>query len=229
MRWIKAIVRNLRNILNFYAMLLFGNDPCQEIIVEINEKIDKEQQKGKSMTEAQIITEAARRIGTKPEWLDALINFETGGTYSTNIKNPRSSAIGLIQLTNAPARDMGFADSTAAVEAYPDFKSQMFNIVVPYFEMKKKQNGIDNYMKKQSLYMAVFYPAYWDWPADSLFPIEVRNVNPGINTPQDYINFVDKRIKTDTLKVASSVSLVLIAGLATAAYLMYRYKVWPFS
>ena len=229
MRWIKAIVRNLRNILNFYAMLLFGNDPCNDIIVEIHEKIDTEQQKEKIMSEAQIISEAARRIGTKPEWLDALINFETGGTYSTTIKNPRSSAIGLIQLTNAPARDMGFSDSTSAIEAHPDFKSQMFNIVVPYFQMKKQQNGIDNYMKKQSLYMAVFYPAYWDWSPNTLFPAQVRNVNPGIDTPQDYINFVDKRIKTDTLKIASTISVTMIAGLALTAYLMYRYRVWPFA
>lgn len=172
---------------------------------------------------AAIINQAARAIGTNPAWLDALINFETGGTYDPQIANPRSSARGLIQLINASARDLGFADSTAAVTEYSDFESQMFNVVVPYFDLKARQEKIGSYGTKQALYMAVFYPAYWDKPANMPFPESVQQNNPGIRTPQDYIDFVDRRIKTETLAINPWMpALVKIAGAGLLIYAAWR-------
>lgn len=169
-----------------------------------------------------IITEAARRIGTDPTWLDALINFETGGTYDTLVKNPMSSARGLIQLTDAPARDMGYADSLAAVTDHSDFEDQMFNVVVPYFKLKARQNGIESYMSQQSLYMAVFYPRYWNTDPSTPFPPDVQAVNPGISTPDDYINFVNNRIQEGELRVPFSLGpILMIAGIGLTGLLIW--------
>ena len=43
------------------------------------------------------IVDGARRLGINPNDLAAVISFETGGTFSTNARNPGSSATGLIQ------------------------------------------------------------------------------------------------------------------------------------
>lgn len=51
-----------------------------------------------------------------------------------------------------------------------------------------KYNGTD-----QDLYMAVFHPVSRRIPRQQKFPADVRRSNPGINTPQDYINLVNGR------------------------------------
>lgn len=43
------------------------------------------------------ILEGAKRLGVNPNDLAAVISFETSGTFRTNIRNPKSSATGLIQ------------------------------------------------------------------------------------------------------------------------------------
>lgn len=186
------------------------------------------------MTKQEIIIEAADRIGTRPEWLDALINFETRGTYDPLIRNPKSSAKGLIQFIDASAQDMGFNDSLSLVNTFNTFESQMFNAVIPYFELKARQNGIKSYMTKQALYMAVFYPDYWDKSIVKPFPAHVREVNPGIDTPADYIRYVDQRVKQSNLVLPESKEqlsagnppippLLVLAAAGVGAYLITRY------
>lgn len=168
------------------------------------------------------IEEVAQTIGTNAEWLDALINFETGGTYSPTIKNPMSSARGLIQITDGAARDIGFDSSLDAVNRYPTFNAQMDNVVLPYFVMQINRHGpLDT---KQRLYMSVFYPAYMDNPPDTTFSDSIRAVNPGIDTVQDYVNFVDRRVQVKALVGASSkmLPLLLFAGAGVALYLALR-------
>lgn len=175
--------------------------------------------------QAAVIREAAIQIGTRPEWLDALINFETAGTYDTSISNTLSSAKGLIQFTNASARDLGYADSTDLVRALPDFESQMMNGVVPYFRLKARQNNITSYQDKQALYMAVFYPVYWNKPPGTPFPDSVQAVNPGIVTAQDYINFVDGRIRAEALRVPPTLPiLAILAGVGVIGWIFLRSR-----
>lgn len=147
---------------------------------------------------AEIITRIAERVGTRPQWLDALINFETAGTYSPTIENRRDpEARGLIQFRNAASRDLGFRDSADLVQTLDTFHNQMYGAVLPYLEMRKKKYGpLDT---QHALYMAVFYPRYITEPPDTLFPEHVREANPGIDTPADYIRFVNRRLKTEFL------------------------------
>ena len=47
------------------------------------------------------ILDGAKKLGINPNDLAAVISFETGGTFSTNARNPTSSATGLIQFMQA--------------------------------------------------------------------------------------------------------------------------------
>lgn len=162
------------------------------------------------------IAEIADRLSVPPRWLDALINFETAGTYSTTIKNPYSSARGLIQFTDAAAQDLGFSDSKALVNTYPEFDRQMEFAVYPYLKRYMP------FANRQQLYMAVFFPRYRNRAPSTEFPDTVKNVNPGIDTIQDYMDFVDKRIKGETLHAfpkALAVPLIVAAGAAAFWFL----------
>lgn len=171
------------------------------------------------MSKADKIKEIANRLGTDPRWLDALINFETAGTYDPTIKNPKSSARGLIQVIDKTARDVfNVSDSLSLVKKYPTFDSQMENVVYPYLARYAP------FRSKQELYMAVFYPNYRKAPPDTIFSEKVRRYNPGITTVQDYINFVDRRVKEEKLVLnqkTMGIGIVLIAG-ATLYFLMRR-------
>lgn len=171
---------------------------------------------------AKIIREAAAQIGTRPEWLDALINFETGGTYDPMVINSFDpEAKGLIQFRDEAAQDLGFVDSTQLVSVYPDFETQMLNAVVPYFKLQQKQFSIPSYMDRQSLYMAVFYPAYATKPPKTEFPEYVQKANPGITTIQDYIEFVNRRIKGDLL-INPMLPVLALAGIGGVIYWILR-------
>jgi len=165
------------------------------------------------------ITDIALRLGVPPQWLDALINFETGGTYDPTIKNPRSSARGLIQITNARARDIGYDSSFEAVSDNPTFDAQMENVVYPAL----KEYG--PFPDKQSLFMAVFYPAYRNVPPHTEFPPNVQEVNPGIRTVQDYIDFVNRRIVQASLKVPlKALPILMLAAIGVGVWIYSRRK-----
>ncbi|WP_440222716.1 LysM peptidoglycan-binding domain-containing protein [Dokdonella sp. MW10] len=53
----------------------------------------------------------ASRLGTKPEYIMATMSFETGGTFSPSVKNPTSSATGLIQFLDSTAKGLGTSTS----------------------------------------------------------------------------------------------------------------------
>lgn len=172
--------------------------------------------------QARKIAEIASKIGTQPRWLDALINFETGGSYSTTAQNPYSSAKGLIQIIDSSAREIGYRDSTDAVQSNLDFRDQMDNVVLPYFERWMKQFGALN--TQQKLYMTVFYPKAVDWPPNKEFPLSVQKVNPGIKTPQDYINFVNARVKEENMHFSKGMPLVAIALLGLGAWFWLKRR-----
>ena len=160
------------------------------------------------------ISEVARKVGARPSLLDALINFETGGTYDPLIKNPRpdSTAVGLIQITDSTARDIFGMSANALISKYPTFDAQMEYVVLPYLQQRKKVfNGGAPLFSENDLYMSVFYPAYMNKSPDTPFPDNVVKVNPGIRTPADYARFVNQRIKKEALLVLKPLPMI-IAG-----------------
>jgi len=134
----------------------------------------------------QLLNDIAVRLGVAYEDLFNLINFESG--FNPQAKNPNSSARGLIQFIDSTAKQLGFNDSLDLVTKYPTIADQL-PIVERYLQQFKPFDG------KQSLYLSVFYPKYRTVAPDTLFPENVRKVNPGINTPADYVRLVERKKK----------------------------------
>lgn len=120
-------------------------------------------------------------------WLYNLLKFESG--FNPKIKNPFSSASGLLQFINSTSRSLGFDNSIDLINKLPDFISQMNGAVYPYLKQ------FYPFRNKQSLYMSVFYPKYRNVDPYTEFPEYVKKVNPGIVTVSDYINKVEDKKK----------------------------------
>lgn len=124
----------------------------------------------------------ASRLGVNSDDLYNLINFES--KWNPKIKNPHSSARGLLQFTDSTAKSLGYKNSADLVKKNPSILDQLF-VVEQYLSQFKPFYG------KQSLYMAVFYPAARNWLPGRQFPAAVQAVNPGIVTVADYVRKVE--------------------------------------
>lgn len=141
----------------------------------------------------------ANRIGANPEHLIRLINFESGGTFSTSARNEASGATGLIQFMPRTARRLG---TTTEALSKMSFKEQM-RYAEAYFSIVKSGNWDDRQSgpldTQQRLYMAVFYPFYRETSVSRPFPANVQQWNPGVTSPESYIrkvnNFAEQRIR----------------------------------
>lgn len=171
------------------------------------------------MNRAEKIKEVAARLSVPPSWLDSLIAFESGHNpqavnpipYNKHSVDaglePPKHARGLLQFIDASAQDLGFADSLDLVDRLPDYDSQMDGAVYPYL----KRWG--PYATQQSLYMAVFYPAYRKVSPLTVFSDSIQAVNPGIVTVQDYIDRVNTvAMARRIVPLASGGMIVLAAG-----------------
>lgn len=71
----------------------------------------------------------AARLGTRPEFIMATMSFETGGTFSPSVRNPTSTATGLIQFLDSTARGLG----TSTAELARMTPVQQLHYVEKYF------------------------------------------------------------------------------------------------
>lgn len=165
-------------------------------------------------TKEKTLTEIAAALDFPAAWLRALIDFESGGNPAA--RNPISGARGLIQFTHSTARAEGYASADEIVQKYPTYEKQLRNPVYNYLKKYRP------FPTKQSLYMAVFYPAARQWPETALFPANVRAVNPNIDTVQDYIDFIEKKALKKKVKNAALIFFLITA--AIAAYLITQKK-----
>jgi len=117
------------------------------------------------------VKDIASTLGFPADWLMLCINFETGGTFSPSVKNPSSSATGLIQFMEATARDLG--TTTAQLAAMTNV--QQLDYVYKYLAKVQKTYGAFNH--PVDLYLAIFYPAAIPKPLDYRFPNNVYAVN----------------------------------------------------
>jgi Transglycosylase SLT domain len=96
------------------------------------------------------VVEIAKDLGTDPNYLMAAMAFESGETFSPSVKNPKSSATGLIQFMSSTATDLGTSTAELAkmtAEAQLDYVADYF---APY---KGRLKGIED------VYMAIIWPA----------------------------------------------------------------------
>lgn len=190
-----------------------------------------------SDSRADKIREVARKVGARPSYLDALINFETNGTYDPLIANPHpdSTAIGLIQINDPTARDLFGMSAEQLVNKYFTFDAQMDNVVLPYLQQRKRvYNGDAPLRSKHELFMSVFYPAYMNKDPDTPFSARIQRANTyttrsgdtvTIRTPAEYTAHVSKRIREDTLLVPKLLPIVLVGtGTIGIAILLVSQK-----
>lgn len=171
---------------------------------------------------AEKIVEVSDRLGIPdPGWLANLINFETGGTFSPSVRNPTSSATGLIQFMAATATGMG--TSTAAL-ASMSAVTQM-----EWVERYLRQWQSRGFSNPTDLYMAVFYPAAMGNP-DYPFPDRVVAANNGISTPREYAEKANRNASLDTgmrgVEILSTGVRVLPALLFSSVALLAVALVW---
>ncbi len=151
------------------------------------------------------LKEVSASLEINPNDLYKLIDFETSGSWNPLIKNPNSSARGLLQFTDKTAQSLGYKDSLDLVTKNNSIESQLYFPVLQYLSKFKP------FPTKQSLYMSVFYPVARKWSLNTEFPDTVKSVNPGIKTVADYINKVEK--KTVAGIPGGLLSLMVIATL----------------
>jgi hypothetical protein len=160
-----------------------------------------------SNREETIFRGIAMRLDVDPQALYDLVNFES--RWNPFAKNPNSSARGILQWINARARDLGYADSEDLVKKNPTVEKQML-------VLEKDLKRYKPFPTLQSLVMTVFYPAARDWPPDKQFPDTVRQANPGIDTPRDYLNYVYGSLKKPFP------AAILVAGAGILLYFLLK-------
>jgi len=123
--------------------------------------------------------EIASNLNIDASWLMAVMGFETGYTFNPGIKNPGSSATGLIQFTSSTAKSLG--TSTTALARMSGV--QQLDYVEKYFnQYKGRINNIGD------CYMAVFWPAGIGKPDSYVIatsPSQVYNANAGLDVNRD--------------------------------------------
>jgi hypothetical protein len=159
--------------------------------------------------------QVAKNLGIPTDWLDKLIQFESG--WNPTIANKHSSAKGLIQFTDSTAQSLGFSNSQDLINKNPDIISQLVGPVNQYL------NQFKPFPTPQSLYMSVFYPAARSWSPDTMFPDTVRAVNPGITYVSDYVNRVNH---APLIRTAINVSGLAVIALSTI--LAYQVIIHPY-
>lgn len=143
---------------------------------------------------AKVIT-ICNELGINPNWLMSVMNFETAGTFSPSVKNPHSTAVGLIQFLESTAEGLG--TTTAALAGMTNV--EQLDYVYKYYVQQIKAHGHINNVA--DAYLAVFYPAAISWPLDKAFPENVAAVNSifdgnhdGVITKQEIINKITSTI-----------------------------------
>lgn len=132
--------------------------------------------------ERDTLNQVSANLGINPPDLERLVQFES--KWNPSIKNPLSSARGLLQFTDKTARSMGYTGSLDLVKKNPSRSGQLKNAVFPYL---KRYSPFPN---KQALAMSVFMPALRYSHPETVFPEWVRRSNPGIEKVKDYVNKV---------------------------------------
>lgn len=95
--------------------------------------------RGFSADKARSIERVAAEIGMEPNDLAQIISFETGGTFDTNARNPKSSATGLIQkMKDTDGKYYGHTRDELGAMSFDD---QMEKVVKRYFQERGFSDG----------------------------------------------------------------------------------------
>lgn len=129
------------------------------------------------------VIEVCKKLGINPDHLMMAMFKETAGTFSPSIKNPTSSASGLIQFMADTARDLG--TTTAKLRAMT-FNQQMDYVYRYFLPYKGKLKTF------YDVYAAILLPIAIGKKDDWRFPNWVYKANKGIDVNKNgYITMAE--------------------------------------
>ena len=108
---------------------------------------------------ARRVDRIADRLGTDPNFLMAVMHFETAGSFSPSVRNPYSGATGLIQFMPRTARDLGTSTEALARMTPEGQLSYVWTYLKPYAWRLSTL---------EDTYMAVLWPAGIGTPNDAV-------------------------------------------------------------
>ena len=184
------------------------------------------------------VVDLSKRLDINPNWLMALMNSETGGTFNPGIVNMGGSgATGLIQFMPATANWLGTSTSQLAKMSAVTQLAWVEKYLIATLKMVK----LSKFRDYDDLYLAVFYPAAIGKPDDYVIPLkgEGYNQNKGIDlnkdgqiTVADFKAFIRAKIPTKLLpeftsrfRFAKQVFFICaVLGLVGLAWLVWWKK-----
>lgn len=143
--------------------------------------------------------DVALSLGADPEHLGDVIKFESGGTWTSNVRNPSSGATGLIQFMPSTARRMG---TTVEALAAMTPEAQLRGPVREYMRRVRDGEWYDGSSFAptagrpypagplntfQAVAASVFFPALRYVSPSTPLPAWAASANAGINTMSDYL------------------------------------------
>ncbi|MDT0643689.1 transglycosylase SLT domain-containing protein [Zunongwangia sp. F363] len=96
------------------------------------------------------VREISTRLGINPNWLMAIINWESARSFSSSIRNPYTNATGLIQFMPDTAIDLGTTIDRLARMTAVEQLDWVYKYYVRYRSKLKSYTD---------LYLTTFYPA----------------------------------------------------------------------
>jgi hypothetical protein len=139
-----------------------------------------------------------------PNWLMACMAFETGRTFSPKVKNPRSSATGLIQFMEATAQHYG----TSTAELAKMTAEKQFDFVWLYFRDAIRSHGAIT--RLSDCYMAILNPSVMGKPDATTMWVSGSSAyaaNSGLDSNNDHV--------ITKAEAAAKVAALLAEGLRT--------------
>lgn len=148
---------------------------------------------------AAALYDVALSLGADPEHLGDIIKFESGGTWTSNARNPSSGATGLIQFMPSTARRMG---TTVEALAAMSPEAQLRGPVREYMRRVRDGEWWDGSSFAptagrpyppgplntfQAVAASVFFPALRYVSPSTALPAWAASANAGINTMSDYL------------------------------------------
>ena len=186
----------------------------------------------------------SQKLDIDPNWLMAVMNLETGGTFSPSIQNKTSGATGLIQFIPSTAKGLG--TTTSAL-------SKMSNVQQLDWVYKYLNNYKSKLLNYIDLYLAVFFPIAmtksdtYVIESDSLSASKIAAQNSGFDLnknkkitigeiksvflkkiPAEWIDYFKKGKPMDSAEKFAKRNwfpiILSIGSLAGALFIMYKYK-----
>lgn len=120
------------------------------------------------------IKEVSSRLGINPNWLMAVINFESAGSFSSSIKNPYTGATGLIQFMPSTAIGLG----TTVLQLSQMSAVEQLDYVYKYYSTYK--NKLNGYV---DLYLTTFFPVAVGKPDN--YVLSTKNISESVIAKQN--------------------------------------------